>query len=297
VKSQPATPYLLPPDEAVIEQAWTDSQGLELPDRLAHWDPFTDFQVFRSIDVDLDVVRASCLLPEDAAFAVTTSWTSSRTRLSEPGPPVELGQLDGIIRASLTLEIPGARSGGRVDLRTALILRHPGSAPSPISPRRAGAILWTDARRISVEGGAARFPISAVDFTAAPGLPDGATWKLEWAVDRLDAPVLGDVRLLVNANNERLLAALRSGANDATAVVTRSFVLFDVARTLIAGALQNEQFVSEPERFDEGSIGRMLFELLSMYWPGVPIQTLASRQASNPARLEAELQAHLGVLV
>lgn len=295
MKSPPSPPYLLPPDAAIAEQPWADMDGRPLEDRLEHWDPFTDTELFRVVDVDLDSVRAACRLNVDSAFALGVNWYSNRTRLSGSGPVVELGQLRGVIRAPLSLVIPGDAAGGRISIRTALVLRHPGTNATPISPRREGAILWIDSTSVAFEGGSARFPITALDFTTVPRLPDGASWALEWDPEQLDAPVLGDLRLLLNSTDEILLTAVRSGVVDAKSVVIRSFVMFDVARALVHGALRNDRFVDDPETFDEGSIGRMLFELLSMCWPGVPIKTLASRRHSDPTRLEAELQAHLGV--
>lgn len=275
-----------------MDRPWTDAEGRELPDRLEHWDPFTNTQLFRAVDVDLDAVRNGCRLNVDAAFALNTAWYSNRTRLSGAGKPVELGLLQGLVRAPLSLDIPGAAAGGRLDLRTTLVLRDPGSGPTPISPRREGAILWFHSTSIALEGGAARFPITPLNFETS-GLPEGASWKLEWNPEGLDAPVLADLRLLVNSADEALVSALRSGAADSRSAVVRSFLTFDVARALVDGALRNDRFVEDPESFDEGSIGRMLFELLSMCWPGVPVKTLWSRSHEDPTRLQAELQAAL----
>lgn len=279
-----------------MEQPWADADGRPLGDRLEHWDPFTDTELFRVVDVDLDAVRTACRLNLDAAFAVSATWYSNRTRLSGAGTSAELGQLRGRVRAPVSILVPGDAAGGRLQLRTALVLRHPGTNGSPISPSREGAILWLHSRSLALEGGSARFPVTAVDFEASDRLPDDASWALEWNPEELDAPVLGDLRLVVNSHNDTLLNALRSGVADAKSAVIRSFITLDVARALVEGALDNDRFVDDPEGYDEGSIGRMLFELLSMCWPGVPIKALASRRREDPTRLEAELQAHLRVL-
>jgi hypothetical protein len=69
--------------------------------------------------------------------------------------------------------------------------------------------------------------------------------------------------------------------------------MFDVARALVEGALANDRFIEQPEGYEDGSVGRMLFELLAACWPGVPMTSLAARRRTEPARIEAELQAHL----
>jgi hypothetical protein len=296
MKTPSITPYLLPPDNSVRDAPWTLGDDRPLPDRLEHWDPFTDVEFFRVVETDLDAVREACRLGPDATFAVVVSWHSSRTRHSEASIPVELGSLRGVVTASASLRVAGAGAGGRLDLRTRLILRSAGSTPSPISPQREGAVLWTDETRVSLEGSASRFPVSPVDFSAVPRLPDGGSWALEWESEDLDAPVLSAMRLIVNSSDLPLLQALRSGSSDARSEVVRSFVLFDVARTLVETALREERFVDDPESFEEGSVGRMLFEFLSVCWPGIPIAALRSRSQNDPSRLGAELQQHLGLL-
>jgi hypothetical protein len=296
VKTPPAPPYLLPPASAISVDAWKGLDGTPLADRLDHWDPFTDTEVVRTVGIDVDAVRSACSLCEDAAFSVIASWWSSRTRLGGTGDAIELGARGGVLRATLALQIPGPAAGGRLDLRTILVLRHPGAAPSMVSPRREGAILWQEETRVALEGAAARFPVAAVDFVAIPRLPDTGGWALEWDVEDLDAPVLAALRLLVNASDEVLLNALRSGSTDPRSTVIRSFVAYDVARNLVHAALRSERFVEDPEVFEEESVGRMLFELLAMCWPGVPTKALATRLHEDPGRMDAELQAYLEVL-
>ncbi|RAU93524.1 hypothetical protein DQP58_16285 [Mycobacterium colombiense] len=92
-----------------------------------------------------------------------------------------------------------------------------------------------------------------------------------------------------------MLETLRSGSSDPRTGVVRSFVIFDVSRSLVRGALNNESFVEAPESFSDGSMGRMLSDLLTTCWPGVPVHTLRTRLIEDPSRLDAELQAHFGV--
>jgi hypothetical protein len=294
VKTPSAPPYLLPPDDAVHAEEWRDLDGRQVGDRLEHWDPFTNLELVQVVSIDLDVVREACALGPDSAFAVTASGYSGHTRLGVEAPAVDLGLLDGRVRAPLTIFIEGATAGGRLDLLTRLVLRTPGTAPSPISPRRAGAVLWSQEARLALEGGAARFPVSVADFALIPRLPDTAAWALDWDPADLEIPVLGGLRLLVNSNTPRLIAAVRSGSTDAESAVIRAFVTFDVGKSLVHSALGNERFVDSPEEFEAGSVGRMLFELITACWAGTPVGTLRARAIHDPARLDAELQAHLG---
>ena len=197
MRTRHAPTYLVPDDDVASATPWTDPDGRELTDRLDHWDPLTDLPLSRALTVDLDKLREQCRLGQDSAFAVIASWRSpNRTRLGGAGERVDLGALEGLVQAPVSLVVPGPESGGRLDLTTRLVLRTPGSDPSPISPKRLGAVLWTETQRIALEGGSARFPMTAVDFASLPRVPDDAAWYVEWDQEDLEAPVLGGLRLL-----------------------------------------------------------------------------------------------------
>lgn len=296
MRTPAARPYLLPPDESVDAEPWRTPDGAQLPDRLDHWDPFTEVEATRSLTVDVDLVRSACRLPDDTTLAVVASWRSDRTRLSGGADPVELGAMDGTLRVPIEITVPGSTSGGRVELVTEVVLRSAGSGPSPLSPRRPGAVLWRDRAHLVVEGAAARFPLTAVEFESIPRLPAQGLWALDWSAEDLEAPVSASLRLLVNSRDGGVLDALRSGSSDVRSGVIRGFVVYDVARTLVEGALSSEPFVAGPESYQEGTLGRMLFELLASAWPGVPVEALARRLRDDRPRLDAELQAHLGVV-
>ena len=71
MKTQPAPPYLLPPEESVIAEEWHSRDGGELGERLEHWDPFTDVDLVRVVNINADAVREACQLGADSALAVT----------------------------------------------------------------------------------------------------------------------------------------------------------------------------------------------------------------------------------
>jgi len=275
---------------------WTGPDRLPVPEALEHWDPYTDVEFHRIVELDLDLVRNACQLPPTSSFALLASWYSNRTRVGGTGTLLELGDTPGRVRAALSVTVPGTSAGGRLDLRTRFVLRFAGTDPSPLSPKREGASLWADDQSVHLEGAAARFPIAAVSFDSVPHLPSSASWSLEWNPEDLEGPVLGAIRLLLNAGDELLLKAVRTGSSDPRATVIRSFVMFDVTRSLVHGALRSDRFVADPDGFEDGSVGRMLSDLLTACWPGVPVKALAERLIHEPSRLDAELQGQLGAL-
>lgn len=99
----------------------------------------------RALTVDVDAVRSQCRLGPDSALAVIASWRSpNRTRLGGASERIDLGDLNGLLRTPIAVSVPGPEAGGRLDLTTRVVLRSAGAAPSPISPRRPGSVLWTD---------------------------------------------------------------------------------------------------------------------------------------------------------
>lgn len=294
MRTSAVLPYLAAPAHALTADVWTTDTGAVLPDRLEHWDPFTDLALARTITIDLDLVREHCRLGPDASFALTTGWYATATRLSDASA-VDLGDLQGLVRATTSLVVPGHRVGGRVALRSRLILRHCGSDASVISPRIPGTILWRDEASVEIEGSSGRFPVAAVDFTATSHHTESA-WVLEWDSHDLAQPVLGGLRLLLNSAHPTLTSHLRMGADDPAAAVIQSFLTYDVARTLISGALRDERFTASPRGFDEDTVGRAISDLIDVCFPGVPISTLATWLAENPERLDSGLQASLRTL-
>jgi hypothetical protein len=292
-----APTYLLPDDEAVLLGPWLDYGGLEIRDRVEHWDPVTDLELTRAATVDLDAARSQCALGADSAFALIAEWRApSRTRLGGAGKPVELGHLTGVVRAPVSVKVPGRDAGGRLDLTVRLVLRSCGSDPTPISPRRLGAILWTDTERVMLEGSAARFPTAAVDFGEVPKVPDAAAWYLDWNVADLEHPVMGGLRLLLNRTNPRIVSAVRSTSDDPAAPLIRSIIRSDIARQLIRAALSSDEFMDSPDSFTDDSVGRLIRDLIASIWTGIPIDAIRERALRDPARFDADVQAALEVL-
>lgn len=291
----PAAPtYLLPDDDVVDGRPWRDADGIELGETIDHWDPATDVRLSRVLTIDVDALRQQCRLGPDSALAIVAVWrAATRTRLGGAGEITELGTTDGLVRASVTIDVPGPESGGRLDLTTRVVLRSPGAAASAISPRRPGAVLWTETQRVSLEGAASRFPMTAVDFATLPRVPDRAAWYVDWDHEELDAPVLGNLRLLLNTAHPRIINAVRTASDDPAAVIVRSMIQNDVARHLVRTALENEAFVASPETFADDSIGRLLSDLIKTVWPDITPRALRARALGAPARVDAELQAGL----
>jgi hypothetical protein len=296
-RTEPLAPFRIVALGGVRGEPWLLAESREaLGERAEHWDPDLTLRLDRVVTVDLGAVLTSTGLASPDRLALTTVWRSDRTRLRGSGMSVPLRDRSGEAQVSLSLDIPGHLAGGSVELRTALVLTEDWEEASPLVAKRIGAVLWSDRVAVALEGSAARFPVTVLDFADVPGLAETAPWALEWSPRDLDQPVLGAMRLLVNSAVPVVVAAI-SGGGDPRDVAIAALIRFDVARSLVHGALSQKTFAQGTGEFETDSVGRMLQDLLGRYWPGTATESLARRLADTPHRIESELQAKTGLLV
>ncbi|MGA4814640.1 hypothetical protein ACPA9J_01200 [Pseudomonas aeruginosa] len=91
----------------------------------------------------------------------------------------------------------------------------------------------------------------------------------------LEQPFLGSVRLFINAAHLRVVRAVSGDAPTAEASAIRSTIYFDVAKSLILGALASEEFLERHGDYGEGSCGSVIFTMIQMLFPGDGLSGLA----------------------
>lgn len=283
-------PYMLPVEEAIVAEPWLMADGRELPLRLPDWDPATDLHLVREVLIDGQKLTASAALDPSAEVILFPTIRSDATGLRMTGRAARVDfSGTGDARHQISLDVRGSSLGGTITASTALVwLAGPNS--SGLEPTLAGSELWADQVRCVLEGGSARFPVSAAPFSELPMLDPAAAWSLDWEYERLEEPVLGSMRLLINSEHPRIRKSILSGSKEPGADVVRALVHFEVARTLLAAALRNEEFLTAPESFDEGSVGRTIADLIQLHWDESPM-VLAARMRDYPRQFEMELQA------
>jgi len=288
-RTAPVAPFLRAAPESVVADPWRLAGGVELDGPVEHWDPDLVLRLERRVSVDVDLLLSSTGTGSAAELAVAAVWRSDRTRLKGPGMSVPLpdGAGEGVV--TLGVDVPGARAGGRLELQTLVMRSREGPRRNPIAAHRPGSILWGDRVAVALEGEAARFPVTVVDFGGIVGVDADAPWTLEWYPRDLDQPVLGSMQLFVNSRNAAAVDAVGEGERPESGAVA-SMIRFDVTRSLVHGALTNEEFVARPAEFEADTVGRMLSDLLDRLWPGTDSAALAARLGDAPHRLESELQ-------
>lgn len=283
-------PYLTPlPERLVIEQ-WIQIIGehqVPLEQRLPGWDAGSNIHVRCDLTVDVKGIFQDCRLERDARLRLALVWDSPGTKLRGCGNVLGFSSETSPMSVSLSATIEGKLLADKLNLSVKLLFVSGGSTQHQLIPRMSGSILLDLAPfRVQLEGDGARFPIELIDFTAT-NFPAGAAWYLNWDADDLDQLLLGDVRLYVNSHNAKLASAVSNPQSEAEGI--REAMRLDLAQTLIRGALENEAFIQNPDRYATGTIGAAVRAMIRLYFEGYELKSVREI-ARAPHKFSATLQ-------
>ena len=96
--------------------------------------------------------------------------------------------------------------------------------------------------------------------------------------------------LLINESALDVVDAVRSDSSSVESEVLRNMIKFDVARSLIVNALNDDNFMSESSSFEAESVGSAIRSLLSTCWPAMSPSAIKTMMIESPARFETALQ-------
>lgn len=288
-------PYLRPYPERVQIREWLlikDRQPVSLPELLPEWDSATNVSVNIRVEIDTHAILEDCNLSQDTNLRLIVSWESMGTGLRDCGSFMDLDTY--LPRQSVVLEahIEGALLASEVVISVSLLLSTPGESSGRFAPKLTGSLLWRSQRKILLEGTGTRFPVEMVDFAKSLSwLPENAGWFLDWDRSDFTRPVLGSVRLYINANHKRLKTAV-TGTQETDQTV-RETVSFDIARTMIMTALDSEDFLENAERYANETVGAAVRRLIHTLFAGDTLFDLAEYRQQYPDRFECQLQDRL----
>jgi hypothetical protein len=287
-----AFPYVLPQPEYIKIVEWLQRVGDEdipLQEILPHWDPGTVLQLSVKVEVNIGGIRNDCRLTPDDPLRAVIVWHSLGTNLRGCGSSVDLNGTHSSLPFNLTLMLPGELLADRVRIEAQLILAGSGKSDFQLSPRRPGSILWREEKMVIIEGMGSRFPIELIDFSESSWLPENASWFLDWDDSDLEQMALRSMRLFLNARNTRV----RQAAAESLPIdeVVREIIQFDVGRTMIIGALENEVFALNADySYLDGSVGGYARRLIHTLFPNESWDGIIHLYRQNRSRFECELQ-------
>ncbi|GAA0624473.1 hypothetical protein [Kribbella sandramycini] len=269
-----------------------DEEQIPLPSHLPDWDYRTDIRLRRTVQVDVGALRTGAGLPPDAPIALAVVWTAtgSGLRSSPCRIPIKAADTESV---HLDVRIAGADLGGLLILETVAVLDDRMPAAAPISPRRAGSVLWRERCELRLQGDAPQFPLAIVDF-GRTSFPNDAGWHLQISPN-LSAATMGAMLLLINERNQAAMSAFKNAAKPrAVDKAVLSTIYMDVARTMVEHALRSEEF-SETADYEDETLGATLTALVDQLFPGISIGDLRLRMENAPAHFASEIQAAVKV--
>lgn len=290
-----AFPYLTFEAACVQPEEWhlgESGRDQAMPPVLKNWDPLTDLSFGREVTFDFPKIFSQCGLTAGAEILVTGSWRSQGTGLKEC--PSELPFSCGASRKTVNLafKVTGSKLAHSVDLLMRVLLKKRGRNDSPLAPSRVGSILWQDEHSMRVEGLGSRFPMEFVDFSEH-GYPPNAGWRIHWNKGNLHAQVMGCVCLLINRQHERLRGIVTGTVNDPQSPAVLEAMHFFIARELIVGGLDNDEFVEETQDFPKGSIGEAIRLLIRRVFRGEEPNSVREIYRNTPDYFDCALQHEL----
>lgn len=287
-------PFQRPRRDAIVAEEWRQWEHSELrclPRRLPDWDYNSNLQLHRSIAVDLESIRRDCSLNVTTPLRLTAAYWVLGTALRGTIAMVDVGNGDSVEVAELGGAIPGTELCGTVLLETHLVLAA-NEQPLGLRPTRAGSILWSDSVEVVLEGDSARFPVAIVPFSEILGVPDRAAWYVSWNPLDLTEPLMGSVQLLVNANHPQVVSAVGAGPGTRSEAII-STIYFEVARSLVRGALQDTEFREDAGSYAAGTVGDAVAKLVHRLFPAETVLSVATLADEQPDYFESVLQAKL----
>lgn len=287
-------PYYTPKPERITVGEWSlvkDDDHIALGKVLPDWDPAMPIHAVVPVQLDLLGILEDCRLSEKAQLRLATFWESSGTMLRGRGEFIDLTQQHHLKQLYLRLSVDGTKLATNIDLITCLVLLQANSELIPFIPKIPGCILAQTAHNVFLEGEGTRFPIEVIDFSQTEYASD-ASWVLYWDPENLHQTVLGDTRLYLNARHKRVIRAITENLPEDYGI--REAVRFDIARMLIMGVLDNEDFVETPNVFMPGSVGWAVHNMLQIYFPNMSLHYLRDN-SKTPRLFEPKLQESLRI--
>ena len=285
-----SAPFLRIGSGKVVPGPWMNLRtGLVIPaDGLDGWDPSVDLELERQVSIDLDGARAGAGLTDADRLTCAATWHCPVTTLRGAGSRVDVVDSKTTLRVRLT--IPGSELAGRVSLRTLVTLGQGGGGNRPLAAIIPGSVLWEETTVLALEGRGSRFPMEWLEFGRNGWLPGGAGWYLEWSPDEPEAPALGAVRLYLNEGHEVVRAAVTANPPEPHQQAIRRAIEFDVARSLILGALRADPAAWDKAAGEPGSIASVVNRLLRVVFPQESLEGLRNRYRTTPQRVEVKIQ-------
>lgn len=275
-------PYLIPRPGTVVWDPWfllDAEEWRSLPDTIDGWDPGTDLRAAQRVRIDVArFVQETGL--DLADVALTVSWTSSTTDMTEAAPAAKFDP-SGMAMVDTTLV--GERLSGTLSLRSTISLVRPSVGRGVGVATVPGSVLAERIQRVVLESRSSMFPVHEIDFSHTRLSPT-ASWHLETSTD-LTAPFYGTFRVLINKRDRELRTAVARGAKDRRQQALLDELQAGVAALLLELALHLRAELAEREEWPPDSVGDVLARTVA----ASPLHVVAPSSAVDLADLRTQI--------
>lgn len=266
-----------------------------LPEAVPGWDPATCIAVTVAADIDIDGALSDLGLDKSTPLVVGLTWSSAGTRMRGLGVRRPITSTDASTQEfTLTCEIPGEHLAESVDVSLLIALGAASNFTDPLAPSRPGARLWEQTHTVTLSGSGGRFPMQWVDFGEI-ALPEGAAWYLDWDPSDLHRRAGNGICLYLNSGHDRLRDALEASDPEEKDQLLFDFLRFDVGRSLIVGALLNEDLNVDRSKFEDSTLGDIVCRLIETLFHDYELSSLMQKAREDRSRMDALLQERLGL--
>ena len=285
--------FLRPPADVITGVAWSICVGGNpVHGKSAKgWDYATPVDIVFRCETAVSELRRSVQLEPGSEVALVLRWhAAGGTGLRGAGQPCRV--VEGLNEIHLHLD--GHSLGGTLVLNAALILlvRAPGDS-LPLAPARPGSVLWSQRKKVVLEGGGPMFPVELISFKDAGLRGPNAGWCLRWDSQDYDQAAGACLRLQFNRDHERAAAAATDPQDPKNAAFIQA-LRWDVARQMILVALDDEPGFNSLD-WPERSLGAALTARVRTVFRGLSLDECRSLRRSNPEDFETSLQSAMGL--
>ena len=260
--STPAAPYLTPDPNSLRASNWQIYEGedlKELPASLENWAQGTDIELTRVIEADADSIRSTTGLPDSAELALSVSWMSDATKIRRRVFRHAVNDHE----TKIEIKLSGDEIGGRLELRTSLILAEDLKDVDPLIASETGAVLLQERVHFAVECGGTAFPMAVIDFDASP-YPVHASWHLV-TTSRFDARFSSSFQVLINEQDRSLVKAIEAQKPTKEQKALIDTMMGGIMSDMIQFAYSVQgQADLELAAGDDGTVGSVLWNLLEI---------------------------------
>lgn len=289
-----ALPFLTLSPDAISGTAWQVSVDecawVEALDSLDDWDAASTIRLRRSIRLEPVAAAASLAIPvEQLRLAVSVRIGTGPARLPRRIVARYRHLLEGEAwQHDFDLQVSGRQLSTGLELLTEVTLALPPAEPGDLSPRASADRLWSDVRRLRLEGEEPRFPIERADFASLLGesVAASAPWHLHWSPRDWDRDFHGAVRLYLNEKATDFIERLESNDGRASQVLLAD-IMGQICERLVRDPDAEETFAAP----QAGSLGAQAVAWLNKAWPGKDVAFIRSVLEDRPGVFRSALLA------